>query len=228
MLQKMRSNELAIYGSTLIFAAAWFVAQLRVSPLLGQPLVLFGSLSTPSLLVNIIHSVSYILLLLILLGGLPILLAACWNALKTRNFLTLFLCLLSLISPLITVVLAFLFWSLSSASASTWTALSVCFIGLCVDIAFIFFATRHVAPSQHITHYAFYLATLIPLIMIIGLVTLLFGILPYFTAAFVTGGATLYMLRQGLLVLIMVVALFFSLTALKKGFQAKRDMQPGL
>lgn len=225
MLQRMRSNELVIYGATLIFSAAWFVAQLRVSEAFGQPTALFGGITTPSLLVNTIHSVFYILLLLILLGGLPILLSACWNALRLRKFLTLFLCLLGLISPLVTAVLTFLSWGWSSVNTSTWIALSVCFIGLSVDLALIFFAIQRVVPSTRITHYAFYLAMLIPLIIFTGLVTLLFGILPSFAIAFMTGGATFYMLRQGLLILIMVVAFSCALVSLRKSFQAKRAMR---
>jgi hypothetical protein len=86
MLQKMRSNELTIYGATLIFFVAWFIVQVHFVVIPGQPKVLFQSFSyTPSLLVNIIHSISYLLPLLTLLGGLPILLAAIFQALKERK-----------------------------------------------------------------------------------------------------------------------------------------------
>src|SRR5690242_16961432 len=61
MLQRMRSNELAVYGATLIFFVAWFAAQLYIT-VPGQPIVLSNCfVFTSSLLINIIHAVSDVL-----------------------------------------------------------------------------------------------------------------------------------------------------------------------
>ncbi|HEY4385153.1 MAG TPA: hypothetical protein VGN34_11870, partial [Ktedonobacteraceae bacterium] len=106
MLQKMRTNGLAIYSATLIFFAAWYIVQTHVL-MDNQPMVIFNFFSFPpdSLRVSFVHLITCILLLSIVLGGLPILLAACWKALKTGNWGALFFCLLGLVSPLATILL---------------------------------------------------------------------------------------------------------------------------
>ncbi len=219
MLQRMRTNELVIYGATLIFFVAWFLAQLHVT-VPGQPEALSSSFSyTPSLLVNIIHSVSYILPLLLLLGGLPILLAACWQALKARNFRALLFCLLGLISPLVIPILAFVG---AAGVTSIWPFLFCAFSGLGISLALIIFSVQRVTPSRRITHYALSLAVSIPLIMLVGLVALLFGLSPSLVTPFATGDSIVYVIREDLLILIMIVTLSLSLISLKKGIQAKQ------
>src|SRR5262249_13531800 len=127
MLHKLRSNELTIFSAVSIFFIAWFIAQLRIvgqplvilgmfsytseSHIVEQPLAIFGMLSYTSgpLLLNTVHTFSYILVALILLGGLPILLAALWQALRTRNHRAFWLGLLGLISPLLAVILTIIY-----------------------------------------------------------------------------------------------------------------------
>lgn len=222
MLQRMRSNELVIYAATIIFFVAWFVAQFHVT-VPGQPMALFNSFSyTPSLLINIIHAVTYILPLFILLGGLPILLSACWQALQTRNVRAFLLCLLGLVSPFVTALLPFV---LVVGIASVWVSLVSLFVGSGISIALICFSIQRVAPSRRITHYALSLATLIPLVMVIGLVALLLGVFPSLVTLFTTGASIFSVLREDLLILIMIVALSCALISLKKAFQARRAMQ---
>lgn len=36
MVQRMRLNELVIYGATLIFFAAWLIARPNVDPVIGM------------------------------------------------------------------------------------------------------------------------------------------------------------------------------------------------
>lgn len=221
MLQKMRSNELTIYGATLIFFVAWFVVQFHfVDFVPGQPRALSQSfLYTPSLFVNIIHSVSDLLPLFILLGGLPILLAAIFQALEERKVRALLFCLLSLISPLIIGIIA-----IKLSSIWWFTPFSVV-IGLGISLVFITFSVERVTPSRRVTHYALSLATLIPLVMIVGLATLLLKVIPSLVTLFLAGDSSLYVLREDLLILIMVGALFLSLLSLQRGFQARRTMQ---
>lgn len=219
MLQRMRSNELAIYGATLIFFVAWFAAQLRIK-VPGHPIALSSSfVYTSSPLVNIIHSVSYILPLFLLLGGLPILLAACWRALQARNMRAFFFCLLGLISPFVIPVLAVV---VTAGTASIWSSLVGVFLGLGISLALIVFSVQRITPSRRVTHYALSLAILIPLVMLIGLIALLFGVFPSLVTPFATGDSIFYVIREDLLILIMIVALSFSLISLKKGMQAKQ------
>lgn len=224
MLQRMRSNGLTIYGVTLIFLVAWFMVQAHFVDLVpGQPRTLSRSfLYTSSLSVNIIHSVAYLLPLFILLGGLPILLAAIFQALKDRKVLALLFCLLSLISPLVAVIIA------TDISSDWWFMPFSVVIGLGVSLALIVLSVQRVAPSRRITHYALALATLIPLVMLVGLVTLLWRVIPSLVTLFLTGDSLFYVLREDLLILIMVGALVLSLRSLQRGFQARRAMQETL
>lgn len=230
MLQKMRANELAIYGSTLIFFVAWLVAQ-RYITITTQSRSLFGNLSytSSSPLVNIIHVISSILLLLILCGGLPILLSACWKALQVRNLLIPLLCLMGLIGPLCAFFLAgsalgSLEMTALRGIAATSLALVIFFIGLAISLALIFFAIQRIEPSRRITQYGLSLATLLPTIMVAGLVALVGGVLPSFAAASTSSDALLYTIRETLLIFVMVGTLAFTIIALKRGRQAKQAM----
>lgn len=219
MLQKMRSNELAIYGATLIFFVAWLVVQGHFADP-GQPRVLFRSLSASQpLSSNIIHSVSYLLPLFVLFGGLPILLAACWQALKRRKAGSLLLCLLGLISPLVTMIIAIeIFPAWGYVTPFSMVA------GLGLSLALIALAVKRVLPSRRITHYALYLATVIPLVMLIGLAVLLSKVIPSLLTLFLTGDV-FYVIREDLLILIMLGTLFLVLISLKRGLQARRAGQ---
>lgn len=230
MLQKIRSNELAIYGATLIFFFAWFVAQLHIV-VPNQPKTLTSSfVHTTSWPVNIIHSISYILLLFILLGGLPILLATCWKAVQTRNIRVLLLCILGVFSPLVAAFLSLLsldVWERTLLHGSLAVSLALCifFVGLNVSLALLFSAVQRVAPSRRITYYVLWLARLVPFIMFTGLATLLFELLPSFTDIPMAGDTIFYMLRQVLLILVMIATLAFAVISLKKGLQARQAIQ---
>ncbi len=221
MLQKIRSHELTIYGATLIFLVAWFVIQFHfVDFAPGQPRTLAqGFLYTSSLPVNIIHSVAYLLPLSLLLGGLPILLAAIVRALQERKVRALFFCLLSLISPLVMGIIAF------RLSDIWWFTPFSVVIGLGISLAFIAFSVGHVTPSRRVTHYALSLAPVIAVVMRVGLATLLWKVIPSLVALFQTGDAIFYVFREDLLILIMIGALGISFLSLQKGFQARRTMQ---
>ncbi|HEX4207725.1 MAG TPA: hypothetical protein VHZ51_26710 [Ktedonobacteraceae bacterium] len=228
MLQKLRFNGLTIYSASLIFFTAWYVVQRHIG-IPDQPESLFSGFSyqSSSLLVNIVHSISYILLLLILLGGLPILLAACWKAVKARNLRALLLCLVALISPLVAPFLMMMFVSffemgIIQGGAYPELLLFGLFFGLYISLALIFFAVQRVAPSRLVTHYVLYLATLLPLVMLVGLAALPFGLLPSIAASFTAPRETSYIIRLGLLTLVMLVTFALSIISLKKAFQAKQ------
>jgi hypothetical protein len=211
MLQRIRFNELVIYSAVLAFFVAWYPSQFFITANNTPATMVLtrGFMFTPSPLVNIIHVVSYLLLLLFLLGGLPILLAACWQALKARNFPSLLFCLLGLASPLIAVVMSFIVIYVSRTALS----LPIIIIGQCISVAFTIFSIQRVVPSQRITHYSLFLATLIPVVMLIGLVALL---TQYQAGDF---------LHEYLRILVMLVALAFSIISLKNSMQAKRAVQ---
>jgi hypothetical protein len=210
MLQRIRTNELIIYSATLAFFLAWYAAQFYITAEHYTSIVLIrGFMFTPSLLVNIIHIVSYLLLLLFMLGGLPILFAACWQALKARNFRSLLFCLLGLASPLIAVVMTFIIAYVSGTSPTTFKII----VGLCISVAFTIFSIQRVAPSQRVTHYSLFLATLIPVVMLIGLVALL---TQYQVGDF---------LHEYLRIVVMLVAFAFSIISLKNSIQAKQAVQ---
>jgi hypothetical protein len=217
MLHKMRTNGLAIYSATLLFFAAWFLGQAHglVFPH-DQTLSSFFSFPSGYPLVSFVHLITYILLLSIILGGLPILLAACWRALRAGSWGTLFFCLMGLVSPLVTIVLAAFFIE---------ARFFVMIAGLAVDLALIFFAVQRTAPSKRITSYALYLAGLIPLAMFTGLIVLL----PQAISTFgMPGDDDFYVMREMLMFLIMAAMLVYALVALQKGFQAKHALQAPL
>lgn len=220
MMQKIRFNVITIYGATLIFFVPWLFVRGHFIDF--AHLVLFPSISLTDPLATIItRSISHILLFLILAGGLPILLAACWQAVKERKFLVLLLCLLSLISPPIAV-----FASMAINMGSLWQFLPFSMvIGLGLSLAFITFSVQHVAPSRRVTHYALSLATVIPLVMLIGLTTLMIKVIPSLFALVMAGESLLYILREDLLILLMGATLVLIIISLKKGFEAKRVRQ---
>jgi hypothetical protein len=218
LLQRMRANGLAIYSATLIFFVAWFVVQGHFADP-GQPRILFQFLSSPFPLLNILHAISYFLPLFVLFGGLPILLAAIVQAWQGRKVRTLLFCLLGLISPLIVVIIVLKL----SPGSDFFTPFSI-LIGLLASLVFITFSVERVSPSWRITHYAFALATCIPVVMILSLVALLLLVVPSLVTLGLSGDV-FYVLREDLLLLIMGGMLIFSLLSLKKGFQAKRAMQ---
>jgi hypothetical protein len=220
MLQRMRANGLIIYSAALIFFVAWFVVQAHfVDP--GQAGVLFRNVSADqSLPQNILHSVAYLLPLLMLLGGLPMLLAACWQALRGRRVGTLLLCLIALVSPLVVVVAIVLIWPLGGF----FMPFSMV-IGLGMSLALISFSVQRVTPGRRITHYALVLAAVLPVVMLISLVALLLIVVPQLVTLFLAGDAILYVFREDLLILIMVGMLVLSLLSLKKGRQARRAVR---
>lgn len=221
MLQRTRFNALVIYGATLIFFVPWIFVREHFIDFANH--VVFPSLSfTDPLSATITHSISYLLLIFMLLGGLPILLAACWQALKERKLLTLLFCLLGLISPVVTGIIALTFTSLG-----LFLPFSIV-IGLGLSLALITFSVQRVAPSQRVTHYALSLATAIPLVMLLGLATLMLKVIPSLFTLFVAGGSLFYILREDLLILLMGGTLVLILVSLKKGFDAKRVMQNSL
>jgi hypothetical protein len=221
-LQRMRSNELSIYGAALIFFVPWLFVKGHFVDFVhgGGRNLSQGFAFTASPFLNILPSVSRLLPLFILLGGLPILLAACWQALKGRKVRPLFFCLLSLISPLlITSIIA-----IKISPIGGFLAPFSIVIGLGLSLALIAFSVKHVTPSQRITHYALFLATGLPLVMLIGLTTLLLKVIPSLVMLFLTGDIS-YVLRTNLLILIMIGAFLFSLNSLKKAFQARGAIQ---
>ena len=213
MLQRMRSNELIIYSATLIFFIAWFVAQLRIV-VFGQPQTLFSGFTyTSSPIVNTMHSISCALPLLLLFGGFPILLAACWQAARERNFRLLLRCLLSLLSPLLIVILPLILTIVHLDNG--WSLLFAAFVGLGLSLWLIIFSTQRVAPSRRITHYALTIATLVPIAMLVGLVALLLGFLSFIVPS-ISENSLVYILREALLTLIMLAAFLFTLISLKR------------
>ncbi len=227
MLQKMRSYELTIYGAALVFFVALFVAQ-RYLTNSSQVKSLLGSLSVTaaSPLLSIVHSAVLVLPLLALLGGLPIVLVACWKALKARKVGTLLLCLLGLVSLPTAVVLGLVSFSFLEGTALRGfvaTSLSLCifFAGLGASLLLVSAGVHLVAPDRRVTHTVFPLTVLIPVVMIVGLLGLLVSVLSTPEALFATGDTGLVM-RQGALILVMAGACSCAFVALKKGFEARK------
>lgn len=218
LLQRMRANGLAIYSATLIFFVSWLVVQGHFADP-GKPRVLFQLLSSPFPLLNLLHDISYFLPLFVLVGGLPILFAAIVQAWRGRKGRTLLFCLLGFISPLFAVIMALQF----SASWGFFTPFCI-LIGLLASLVCITVSVERVAPSWRITHYAFALATCIPVVMLLSFVALLLLVVPSLVTLELSGD-TFYVLRENLLILIMGSTLFFSLLSLKRGFQAKRAIK---
>lgn len=219
ILQRIRSSELAIYSSAVIFLLAWFLSIDAASTLYGYSQDLRSALSH---LVVIAHYGLPLLLLSLLLGGLPILLATAWKGLQAQTYsVLLFLCL-GFMCPLLPI---FLVVSFGNAIDIAWV-LSLCFVSLSLGLTLICIAIQRVTPGRRVTHSALYLATPLPLIMLVGCASLLFCVLPAFT----TGSTASYLMNRGflfwfsslcLMLLIMTATCSFSLFSLLKGFQAK-------
>lgn len=216
----------------LIFFFALWVAELRITAPEQAMTILPMIYYTSSPLINVMHFALVALLLFILLGGLPILLAACWRAIRERRFRALALCLLGLVSPLCMIVLmvvALIVFEVTKLPRGTYTSVVLClfFIGIGLSLALIIFAVQQVAPSRRITRYMFSLALVIPVIMLIGLAALLLGAVPVIQYAF-AAGEVLFVVRQVVLILVMLAAFVFALFSLSKGFQATLEKQAGL
>lgn len=227
LLQKMRLSGLTIFGAAMIFLAASFVGQVGIYRAEQTETLLPTLYYTASPLINVLHSSIYVLLLFILIGGLPILLAACWGAIKERKFSALFLCLLGLLSPLgvmiLTIIAQMLLQKMGlSREFYTPVTLFILFIGIGLSLALIIFAVQRVEPNRHITRYVFALAIVIPLIMLVCLISLVLGIVPILDYALKMGEIQ-YIVQRVLLILIMCGAFIFTLTSLRTGFRARQE-----
>lgn len=236
MLQRMRSSELAIYGSAVLF---WVAAALVMSnlPLVLYPLDSARAFSSLLPLYNMFHYWELLLILLILSGGLPIFLATSWKALKARKYHAQLFLLLSLICP---PIIVFLDSSLPMRIDNPWWTVSLLFLIAALSLTFICMAVQNVPPSRRVTHSALYLATPLPLVMLIFCAFFLFSVLPAFT----TGDITSFMMGDHslpgdgfiwdsffvdcMMLLIMGATCSFSLFSLLKGFQAKKVTQDTL
>ncbi len=224
MLQKIRSSELAIYGATIIFFFASLIAEACASSMINTNMYI--SLSLYSLLENVL----FILPLFILLGGLPMLLATSWKAWQARNLRVLLLLLSGLLCPSITVFL--ILHLLRTGLNDPWLAsLYILILGINLA-ALISFAVQSIPSGRRVTHLTLYLATPLPVIMLVGLALVLLRIVPAFTTGRIT---SYYMDNQGYVVytmfltfLIMIVTFSFVLVSLLRGFQAKQHTQPAL
>ncbi|GHO69155.1 hypothetical protein KSC_080470 [Ktedonobacter sp. SOSP1-52] len=221
MLQKMRLNDVYIYCATLLFFLLWFFAQSRVvAP--NQPMMLssFLSYTTSSLMVNIVHLVSAIQVLLIFFGGLPILLLTCLQALRERTRSALLFCLLGIIAPIATAILAF--WTLTSLELPLISgniviglALLIFVLGLGVSRGLLFRASQHLKPGRLIAYYTIIIASVTTLVMFSGIVALLTWLLSSFSSA---RGEASYLIREGVLLLALIIALVFSGVSLRNTY----------
>lgn len=238
MLHRMRSSELAIYGSAVLF---WVAAVLVMSTL---PLVLYpfdiarGISSLRPLLDFFFPYCQLLLILLILSGGLPIFLATSWKALKARKYRVLLFLLLSLVCP---AIIIFLDTYLPIRVYNMWWNVFLLFLIAGMNLTFIRMAVQNVPPGRRVTHSVLYLATPLPLAMLIFCAFILFSVL----SAFTTGDITSFLMGNDrllpggdfiwdsffidcLMLLIMGATCSFSLFSLLKGFQAKKATQAPL
>lgn len=243
MLQKLRANELALYTSAIFFFIAWLVEQAHAN-IAGEqtqmkvlsPYNLSTILDpTSPILPRFIATSLYTLPILILLGGLPLLLAACWQALKGKNLRALLLCLLALVSPILAVAipifLPFLFFKAGYRGGipvlySNWGVLIVFTICMGLSVAFIVSTIKRMKPSRRITHYALYVALVLTVAMLSGFVTLLIATLPtIFNASTAPGDEMAYAARHILLLLVMVVTIGIAIKSLINAFQTRQSAQ---
>lgn len=236
MLQKLRANELALYVSAIFFFLAWIIERAHINQ---NQHVLFpdASISTISdstlpILTRLLASDFNILLTLILIGGLPLLLATCWQALKERKLLLLLCCLLALVSPVLAVVLtgitlfvAIMLLHIPGIS-SPWVALIIFVIYMGLSMAFIVSTIKRMEPSRHITHYALYVALVLTVAMLSGFVTLLIATLPtIFNVSTAPGDEISYTARHLFLLLIMIVTTGIAIKSLIHAFQTRQSAQ---
>lgn len=104
-----------------------------------------------------------------------------------------------------------------------WEFTLIGFLGLGVDLALLFFAIQQVPPHRRITHYALYPTTVVPFVMLVGLVALIVWTTPFLIAAGTDNflAALPYIIQQVLMFLIMAIALFFTSLSLVRGYRAK-------
>lgn len=237
MLKRKRFSELSIFGATMIFFLAWYTSQIQSNgSLIPHPAYFFPDPTLdgyylhnmPAVFALILPQVGWLLLLLLLIGGLPVLLAACWEAFKARHYPALFLALVGLLSPFVTALFALVplvIPSNAGADVQTmlWEFTLIAFFGLGVDLALLFFAIQQVPPHRRITHYALYPATVVPFVMGVGLVALIAWTTPFLIAAGTLDflAAMPYIIHQVLMLLIMAIALFFTSRSLVRGYRAK-------
>jgi MFS family permease len=233
MLQRMRSSELAVYGSAALFwAAALFVVSTLSFVL--YPFDIARDFSSFQHLDNMFTYCQLLLILLILSGGLPIFLATSWKAWKARKYHALLFLLLSLICP---PIISFLASSLRDYHW-WWTVFPLYVLSVAIGLTFIRMAVQNVPPSRRVTHLALYLAIPLPLVMLIVCAFILFSVLSAFTTGEITsflmgndswepGGAFIWTCFNVdcVMLLIMGATCSFSLFSLLKGFQAKKVTQ---
>jgi hypothetical protein len=223
VLQRMRSSELTIYSAAVIFFVAWSYALLSAMPLIRYSRNLTSILS---FLVIFTPYASLLLVLLILLGSLPMLLATSWKALKARKYhvlLFLWLCLMP------SAIIFFLIEFFGGGMSIAWV-IALMLVSSALSMALMCMVIQNVTPSRRVTHLVLYVATPLPLFMLVGCASILF----YVVSAITTGSITSYLLNERyffwfstlcLMFLIMVVTCSFSLFSLLKGFQAKNATQ---
>ncbi|GHO79034.1 hypothetical protein KSD_68050 [Ktedonobacter sp. SOSP1-85] len=241
MLQKLRANELALYTSAIFFFIAWLVEQAHANMIINHRGVLFPyDLSTildptSPILSRFIAASLYTLPILILLGGLPLLFAAGWRALKGKNLRALLLCLLALVSPILTVAIpvAFLFLLYRAGFKgsipvldSNWGILTDFAICIGLSVAFIVSTIKRMEPSRRITHYALYVALGLTVVMLSSFVTLLIAAVPTLVGISTAPGDEIaYTARHLLLLLVMVVTIGIAIKSLIHAFQARQSTQ---
>ncbi|HEY7416591.1 MAG TPA: hypothetical protein VH593_15480 [Ktedonobacteraceae bacterium] len=133
-------------------------------------------------------------------------------------------CLLSLLSPLVIGIIVPIFALSFSESFLPFSMV----IGLFLSLVLITFSVQRVPPSRWLTHSALALAFALPLVMLVGLVTILVKVIPSLFTMLQTGTSLFYILREDLLILLMVTALVLILVSLKQGLEAKRVTQESL
>ncbi|HEY6406579.1 MAG TPA: hypothetical protein VIY29_03815 [Ktedonobacteraceae bacterium] len=237
MLQRKRFSELTIFGATMIFFLAWYTSQIRFGgSLIPRPIWFFPDpqldgnywRTMPFIYALVIPQVGWLLLLLLLLGGLPVMLAACWGALKARHYPALFLSLVALLSPLVTALFALVPFVIpynigADVQIIAWEFTLISYLGLGVDLVLLFFAIQQVPPHQRITHFALYPAMVVPFVMAVGLVALIIWTAPFLITAGTLNfpGALPYIIHEVLMFLIMGIALFFTILTLAKEYKAQ-------
>jgi hypothetical protein len=233
MWRRMRTSELSIYSSALVF---WFAAVFVLSNLYLAliPLTSTDRFSSLIPLYNLAHYSPLLLIPFILLNGLPIFIATGWRALTTRTYHALLFLLLSLLCP---AIIAFVsaHWSIEIGDA-WWNAFLLLLVPI-TNALFLHMAVQSVQPSRRVTYTSLYLAAPLSLIMLAICIALFCYALP----ALMTGNAIPFItslpwpyiwisfstlcLVVVPMFLIMLAACIFSLVSLLKGFQARNVVQ---
>jgi hypothetical protein len=222
----MRSSELSIYSSAVVFFFAWSYALLS-----AMPLILYSRNLVRILFFLKIFSTygSLLLALLILLGGLPMLFTTSWQALKARKYHVLLLLCLCLMPSVSTF---FLIESFGGGINIVWM-IALVLLSSALSMVLMCMVIQKVTPSRRVTHLALYVATPLPLIMLVGCASVLL----YLLSAITTGSISSFLLNERaffwfstlcLMFLIMAVTCSFSLFSLLSGFQARRATQQAL